>query len=153
MVNPPKTRVCSICLKRKPLKRFGIHQQTLVSGKVSVYARRDCSNCKSKKWAAKNPAQRRRINRDAKKRYRARQMVMKLELLEFIGQRSCVKCGESDIRCLTFHHRHPSKKKFTISWGFTHSYSVQALKREAAKCDVLCANCHIKHHGTNLEAN
>lgn len=55
----------------------------------------------------------------------------------------CIRCGESHPACLQFHHRDPSTKLFAITrW----SKSALKLRAEIAKCDILCANCHFKHH-------
>ncbi len=58
----------------------------------------------------------------------------------------CVRCGESDLVCLIFHHRDPATKAFTI--GSTGPIRTEeAIIAEATKCDVLCLNCHAKVHG------
>ena len=54
-------------------------------------------------------------------------------------------CGESDIRCLEFHHRDPSIKSFEISNKGKYK-SEEILVAEIGKCDVLCKNCHMKTH-------
>jgi hypothetical protein len=47
---------------------------------------------------------------------------------------------------LEFHHLDPSQKEFAISVrGVTRS--LEELRREAAKCVVLCANCHAEVEG------
>lgn len=67
--------------------------------------------------------------------------------MEYIEQTRCKKCNISKSEVLCFHHRDPATKLFDIHWGFTHNYSLNRLKSEAKKCDVLCANCHtILHH-------
>ena len=46
---------------------------------------------------------------------------------------------------MDFHHKDPSTKVFEIgSKGY--KYSLEKLKEEVAKCDVVCANCHRKIH-------
>lgn len=54
----------------------------------------------------------------------------------------CQLCGYH--RCqaaLEFHHLDPTKKSFALSLrGVTRS--VRELRKEAAKCALLCANCH-----------
>lgn len=54
----------------------------------------------------------------------------------------CAECGYA--RCaqaLQFHHRDPATKRFTIAdRGLTRSIDV--LREEAAKCILLCSNCH-----------
>lgn len=56
----------------------------------------------------------------------------------------CERCPESHPATLEFHRRDPSKKEFSVSKMFGRS--VETVKREMAKCDVLCANCHRKEH-------
>lgn len=54
----------------------------------------------------------------------------------------CVECGyDKYIGALQFHHRDPATKLFTIS-GKGQTYSIARMREEAAKCDLLCANCH-----------
>lgn len=55
----------------------------------------------------------------------------------------CVKCGESHIACLDFHHLDPNKKEASISRLIN---STKKLQQEIEKCIVLCSNCHRKLH-------
>lgn len=57
----------------------------------------------------------------------------------------CERCPETHIACLEFHHRNPAEKDFLLSVAVA-KYSLDRIKAEAAKCDVLCSNCHRKHH-------
>jgi excisionase family DNA binding protein len=54
----------------------------------------------------------------------------------------CRLCGyDRHIGALQFHHREGEAKKFGLSErGFTRS--LDAVRAEAAKCILLCANCH-----------
>jgi hypothetical protein len=54
----------------------------------------------------------------------------------------CLLCGyDKCIAALGFHHRDPSTKAFGIGAKLA-SYGIDRLRVEAAKCDLLCANCH-----------
>ena len=55
---------------------------------------------------------------------------------------SCRICGyERDVAALQFHHLDPSQKEFSLAMnGVTRS--IEAMRREASKCILLCANCH-----------
>jgi transposase len=55
---------------------------------------------------------------------------------------SCRVCGfDAYAGALQFHHRDPSSKQFELSaQGVTRS--LRALRQEARKCVLLCANCH-----------
>lgn len=70
---------------------------------------------------------------------RRKQKVRRLLVLE-AGNR-CQACGYD--RCpgnLHFHHLDPSKKEFIISSG--QGKSLARFRAEAAKCVLVCANCH-----------
>lgn len=54
------------------------------------------------------------------------------------------ECGEADPDVLQFHHRDRSTKAFSISWGIRNKLRLDVIKAEVAKCDVLCANCHLR---------
>lgn len=59
-----------------------------------------------------------------------------------VGERGggCERCGYDEcVAALQFHHRDPNTKEFTISG---RSWSLERLRPEVAKCDLLCANCH-----------
>ncbi len=60
----------------------------------------------------------------------------------------CYSCPESDPICLDFHHRDPKKKKYALDYYSAAKLSDINLLKELLKCDVLCANCHRKHHRT-----
>jgi hypothetical protein len=65
----------------------------------------------------------------------------KQKLVDEAGGR-CQICGyERYLGALQFHHLDPSRKEFSLSRrGCTRSFA--ELKAEAAKCALLCANCH-----------
>ncbi len=54
----------------------------------------------------------------------------------------CVLCGYSKHpAALQFHHLDPAEKSFGLGVrGITRS--IERLRAEAAKCSLLCANCH-----------
>lgn len=55
----------------------------------------------------------------------------------------CVVCGYNrSIRALHFHHRDPKTKIFQI--GTKHCSSIAKLRKEAAKCVLVCSNCHME---------
>jgi hypothetical protein len=55
---------------------------------------------------------------------------------------ACRMCGyDRYVGALHFHHHDPSRKKFGLSHGgFT--MALGRLRSEAAKCVLLCSNCH-----------
>jgi hypothetical protein len=79
-----------------------------------------------------------RCRQEAVSRHRR---AMKRRLIDEAGG-CCARCGYSDApAALHFHHLDPATKSFAVSRrGATVGYDV--LKAEAAKCVLLCANCH-----------
>jgi len=62
---------------------------------------------------------------------------------EFVVNLKCEICGESDLKCLDFHHINPEEKEDMICNMLNHNSSVDRLCRELNKCRCLCANCHL----------
>jgi hypothetical protein len=96
----------------------------------------------------------RNYQRSWHQRNRARRIAKVYErkerLWEFYNQLKstleCAQCGENHPATLQFHHRDPQKKDFNLSEAVREGYSIERIKREVAKCTVLCANCHAKEH-------
>ena len=63
-----------------------------------------------------------------------------VDFLYGLKRRGCSQCTERRPSCLQFHHTDPSIKKFNLSAA--RGKSLDDIKEEAAKCIVLCANCH-----------
>jgi transposase len=69
-----------------------------------------------------------------------RRQIVKDVLLDEAGGR-CVICGyDRNPRALQFHHVDPTAKLFTLRNG--NMRSLEMMRAEAAKCILLCANCH-----------
>ncbi len=67
----------------------------------------------------------------------------KIKAVEYKGGK-CELCGYNKcISSLTFHHKDPMKKDFTISGK---SYSWDRIKNEVDKCILVCNNCHGEIH-------
>ena len=71
---------------------------------------------------------------------RSRQQAKLRLVAEFGG--ACTRCGYDEcMAALHFHHVDPATKRFTI--GKALGISMTALREEARKCVLLCANCHM----------
>ena len=57
---------------------------------------------------------------------------------------NCSICGENRWWVLDFHHK--NNKEFSIGDASRKGVSIENLKEEIRKCDVLCANCHRDLH-------
>jgi hypothetical protein len=88
------------------------------------------------------PAYRKKAMRKAKDKRKAWSDAYKF-------QRGCARCPENDPVCLEFHHVDPQSKLFNITHGVQTRMTIERLEAEAAKCLILCANCHRKEHRDN----
>jgi 5-methylcytosine-specific restriction endonuclease McrA len=59
----------------------------------------------------------------------------------YLGEHSCVDCGEDDIVVLQFDHQ---RDKVAHVSTLMRCSSLAAVKAEVAKCEVACANCHTR---------
>ena len=50
---------------------------------------------------------------------------------------------------MDFDHRNPAEKEYFIS-KITRTQSAERIKKELAKCDLVCSNCHRERtHGAD----
>ena len=109
-----------------------------------------CKDCYKERVArnkANNPGKYREYGKayyqqhksEAKKRdTEYREMVAKLKT-------PCVKCGESRLYVIDFHHIDPSEKAFNINRK-TAKRDFSVIENEVKKCVCLCRNCHMEFH-------
>lgn len=60
---------------------------------------------------------------------------------DFLSENPCIDCGESDIVVLEFDHI-GTDKAMDVSMMVSNGTGIERLKKEIAKCQVRCANCH-----------
>ena len=83
------------------------------------------------------------VRKNGRKSCKNRREKMKVRLNEH--KTPCVKCGESRLYCIDFHHIDPSKKSFPIGMS-SKDKSDEIFEAEIAKCVCLCKNCHSEFH-------
>lgn len=82
-----------------------------------------------------------------KARILAIQLAKKAEWVAYKGGR-CERCGYNRyVGALDFHHRDPATKSFSLSASKMTRRSLEVIRAELDKCDLLCANCHREEHG------
>lgn len=75
------------------------------------------------------------------KRYREEHPCSGRAYIDQLKSRPCMDCGnEFPPYVMDFDHRDPSTKSCTLA--SMHRAPIEAIKIEAAKCDVVCSNCH-----------
>lgn len=86
-----------------------------------------------------------RLFRKTQKRYQRKisRQVSKY-LWDYKSVNPCESCGEDDPCCLDFHHIDEKTKRDNMS-RLVRS-GIKAVLAEIKKCQILCSNCHRKHH-------
>jgi hypothetical protein len=72
---------------------------------------------------------------------RKRRLVIREWLYNYLASHACVDCGENDPIVLQFDHIRD--KTYNIS-NMSRSYGLESIKEEIDKCEVRCANCHLR---------
>ena len=65
-------------------------------------------------------------------------------ILEYYKLNPC-SCGETRAPCLQANHIDPSKKEYNIANMVGKGLSIELIKKELDKCEIMCANCHMMH--------
>jgi len=77
---------------------------------------------------------------DRNKRYKEN---IRKNMIRYLQEHPCEDCGETDPRCLEFHH--VKGKKHNISYMVCRmNFAWESIFLEISKCKVICANCHRK---------
>lgn len=121
----------------------------------SDHSRRVCRRCRKARQIQNNLARGltthgkpRRPTRTPQERAQIRRHVPSARRAAFRELKEglwCSRCGTEDADTLEFHHRDPTMKAFTIAEK-VEAMPLDELMDEMMKCDVVCANCHKKHH-------
>ena len=70
------------------------------------------------------------------------------DIKEYILSRKdkCNRCPETHTSCLEFHHIDGDEKDCILSKVPAQGWSIERVKQEIDKCELLCSNCHRKEH-------
>jgi hypothetical protein len=77
-------------------------------------------------------------NKERTMQGKEKRIVRNQQFIASVLQTGCVDCGTKDIRVLEFDHL----KDKTIGISHMRTHSLERLKEEISKCEVVCANCH-----------
>ncbi|HXS14708.1 MAG TPA: hypothetical protein VN711_01110 [Candidatus Saccharimonadales bacterium] len=131
-------KVCLGCKKEKQLEDFNYKNK---SKGIRQSRCKFCTRLQVRDHYTKN---RLYYLRKAKKRNIITRQVNRSFIIEFLQNHPCVDCGEKDIVVLTFDHINGRGKITNIS-DMTHwRFGLSAIKQEISKCQVRCANCHLR---------
>ena len=128
------TKSCRKCNKRKPLSKFCI-DKSRKDGHGYV-----CKHCyrayqKERYWSSES------IRKQQLILAQKRAVRNRLFIREYLSSHPCVDCGETDPIVLDFDHVR-GEKVDNIATMTGKGRALSVIKKEIAKCEVRCANCH-----------
>lgn len=100
---------------------------------------RDCNKARSKAYYVSNITKHRSVVKINRALYVERNRTW---IFSYLKQHPCVDCGASDPVILEFDHLRD--KVTNISRLVGYAASIEKIKLEIEKCEVVCANCHRK---------
>ena len=126
-------KICSKCKTNKNLEDFN------KSSRNSKLTEAWCKDCKRKQ------------NRESSHKYKESREKAKTKtlarnrqyVLDHLSINPCIDCGESDVEVLQFDHINMVGKTGKRVGDYITG-SLEGLQQEIEKCEVRCANCHIK---------
>jgi hypothetical protein len=131
------TRTCSKCGVEKDISEFRLRNR--FTGRRQSYCN-DCGSQMGKDWYERNKDYQKQNASKHRSEYQKRGREY---IWDYLSTHPCIKCGESDPHALEFHHARGAKV-IEVSRLVGRGSSLEMLKAEIEKCDVLCANCHRK---------
>lgn len=127
--NPNSKRLCISCNKKQPNKLF------LFKGRI-------CKPCRG--FDLEPPKDRREYSRNWN---RKKGLELKQYIFKYLETHPCSypSCDVTDVMMLELDHKNPKEKSFEIGKAyFLQGMTLQLLKKELRKCQVLCSNHHQK---------
>jgi hypothetical protein len=111
------------------------------------YVCRDCQREQMRDRYASNRENVLEINRQSTQKS---QMRAAFFIQEYLSDKFCIDCGKSDMDVLTFDHV-KGNKKYNISNMVSKGYSIETIKRELEKTEIVCFNCHMRRERKRIQ--
>jgi len=125
------TKMCARCKTEQPLENFNTKIKKSGKALKQPYCR-ECNKAYQREHFQKN-----------KKAYVDKALQYKKDnqkrLMEYLKDKECKDCKNSDIRVFEFDHLH--SKVANIS-EILKSWSWDKILTEIDKCEIVCCNCH-----------
>ena len=126
---------CSICFVYKDLAEF--NKNKCKYDGLQTFCR-ECSKHRSRRYYKDNVEKHRRVVTTRKSKLLA---INRTKFLEYLKDKCCVDCAESDPIVLEFDHVRGQKEN-GISQLLSGGASWDTIYNEILKCEIRCANCH-----------
>lgn len=130
-------KTCNTCQKEKNESEF--HSKG--NGQIQT----KCKLCQSDYSKVYYQSYKNKIKTNCKKNNKVLRIRNKNFVNNYKSERGCSNCNEREPVALDFHHTENNKED-SVARMARSSYSIVHILKEIAKCIILCANCHRKHH-------
>ena len=129
---------CSKCDKEKLLKDFYLRKTGPRAGEYYEKCK-DCMKLRGRAYYHKNHE--RQLALALKRRHR--DYLEKREFLNKAKDIPCADCGKKyPFYVMDFDHKKHQLKIKDVAYMVTRNWSLDKIKVEVEKCEVVCANCH-----------
>lgn len=126
-------KICSSCKKEKPFEEFNKKGQKRLQSNCRI-----CDRKISKEYYEKNKEKQKKQIYASKK---IRVAKIKKYIQDLKSSTPCMDCKKTyPYYVMDFDHQH--SKEFLISKAVESGRSLEAIKKEIEKCEIVCANCH-----------
>jgi hypothetical protein len=122
-------KICNKCSLLKDISNFSFKNKEL--GQRSS----TCSSCHIE-YRKSHYEENKELYIEKSKNWR---LARKIEFYRWLQKQRCKDCGNEDFRVLEFDHLYD--KEFQISEKLG-KVSLEVLKKEIDKCEIVCGNCH-----------
>lgn len=129
-------KLCGTCKERKPIDEFAVKDAR--SGRRQSNCRACHKGLRRGHYLANQP----KIAKQVAARRRETQLRNTRAVLGYLVTHHCVDCGESDPIVLQFDHVRGTKSCNVSS--MIYDMAIAEIMKEIEKCDVRCANCHMR---------
>ena len=129
-------RKCCSCNKEKDESEFAF------KNKEKGILQNQCKKCKRDYSKIHYSNNKESYIKRAKKNTPRYRREFKQKLYDYLTDKCCVDCKETDPIVLEFDHRDSDKKEYEISKMMNGIHCWESILKEINKCDIRCANCH-----------
>lgn len=133
-------KICNTCRQSKPQEDFSWKSKSKGTKQSCCKA---CANTSSKSNYEANKQRHIKVVCAANKR---RAKLYQTILQNLKRTLKCNRCPENHPAVLDFHHTDPNAKELAVSCMVQKGFGLKKIQEEISKCEVLCSNCHRKHH-------
>ncbi len=131
-------KICGKCKRNLPL--FEFYQRKSGERATKYYEKcKECMKLRGRQYY--------HLNRDQQLPLaiarRQRSYAIKRKFIDEIKSQPCADCGKRFASCaMDFDHRDGQEKLANIAHMGVRNWSLEKIKSEIKKCDIVCANCH-----------